>query len=237
MHRRIEPVGALLEAEVAQDRAEELLLGGEREVAVEKGVVCGLACLADDLDQLGPEDVEDGLHLGGRHSRLVLVQERVVRGVARLHQLRPAERDVVHALQGGQEDGEVVGLAGLEPRAVRLSGLTRPGGRKLGGHAACLLPVAPRDADEAGVIGVVVELGLERRELVEQAPDLVGDEALVCEARERRAGLGPCGRALRGHHRPLVPAEHAERAFEVVDLGEVLLQLCECRVHRGQTYP
>ena len=122
MHGRIEPVGALLEAEVAQDPGEELLLGLEREVTLEERVVGRLAGVAHDRDQLGPEHVEDGLHLGGLHPGLVLVQERVVRRVARLHQLRPAERDVVHALEGGQEDGEVVRLAGLEPRAVRPGG-------------------------------------------------------------------------------------------------------------------
>ena len=232
----IEPVRAVLEAEVAEDPGEELLLGLDREVALEERVVRRLARLAHDRGQLRPEHVEDRLHLGRRHPGLVLVEEGVVGRVARLHVLGPAERDVVHALQRRQEDREVVRLARLEPGDVRLAALARPGGRELGGHAPRLLPVAPRDADQARVVGVVAELLLERRHLVEQAPDLVRDEALVHEPGERRRGLRPGGSALRRHHRPLVPAEHAERPLEIVDLGQPLLQVRESGAHRPGTY-
>ena len=54
-----------------------------------------------------------------------------------------------------------------------LPALARPGGGELGRDAARLLPVAARDPDQARVVGVVVELLLERRQLVEQPPDLV----------------------------------------------------------------
>ena len=167
MHGRVEPVGAVREAEVAQHAGQKLLLGRDREVAFEERVVGGLARLAHDRGQLRAEDVEDGLHLGCRHPGLVLVEERVVGRVALLHVLGPAERDVVDALERGPEDGEVVRLARLEPRDVRLAALARPGGRELGRDAACLLPVAAGDADQARVVRVVVELGLDRRQLVE----------------------------------------------------------------------
>ena len=194
---RVEPVGAVLEAEVAEDAGEELLLRREREVAVEEGVVGGLARLAHDRRQLRAQHVEDGLHLGRRHPGLVLVEEGVVRRVALLHVLGPAERDVVDALERRQEDGEVVRLARLEPRDVRLPGLARPGGGELGRDAARLLPVAAGDADQARVVGVVVELLLERRELVEQPADLVemkrscASPESVADASERAAA--PCG--------------------------------------------
>ena len=61
---------------------------------------------------------------------------------------------------------------------------------QLGGHPACLLPVAPRDADQARVVGVVRQRLLERREAVEQAPDLGIREALVDDAAERRERIG-----------------------------------------------
>ncbi len=237
MHGRIEPVRALLEPEPAQDPREELLLDGQREVAFEERVVGRLAGVTHDRDELGTEHVEDGLHLGRSHSRLVLVEEGVVRRFARLHQLRPAQRDVVDALECGQEDREVVRLPGGEPRLVCLRALACPGGREVGRNPPRLLPVAPRDPDQARVVGVVVELGLERCDVVQQASDLVRDEALVCEPREGCRSLGPRGRPLRRHHRALIPPEHAERPLEVVDLGEALLQLHERCVHQEQTYP
>ena len=127
MHGRVEAVRALLEAEVAQDRGRDLLLLLDREVALEEGVVGRLAGVPHERGQLGPQHVEDRLHLGRLHPRLVLVEERVVRRVARLHVLRPAERDVVHAPERGQEDAEVVRLARLEPGDVRLAAFARPG--------------------------------------------------------------------------------------------------------------
>jgi hypothetical protein len=105
------------------------------------------------------------------------------------------------------------------------------------GNAARLLPVAAGDADQARVVGVAAELLLERRHLVQQPTDLVRDEALVDEAGERRRGLRAGGRPLRRHHRPLVPPEHPERALEIVDLGQTLLQIRKRSVHREQTYP
>ena len=232
VHGRVEPVGALREAEVAQDAVEELLLRRDREVAFEERVIGGLAGLTDDRRQLRAEHVEDGLHLGRRHPRLVLVEEGVVGRVALLHVLRPAERDVVDALEGRPEDREVVRLARLEPGDVCLAALARPVGRELGGDAPGLLPVAASHPDQARIVGVEVELGLERRELVEQPADLVGGEPLVCDPGERRRDLRACGSALRRHHRPLVPAGDRAGLLEVVDLGQPLLQIGQSCIHR-----
>ena len=237
VHGRVEPVRAVCEAEVAQHAVEELLLRRDREVAFEEGVVGGLAGLAHDRGQLRAEHVEDRLHLGRRHPRLVLVEEGVVGRVALLHVLGPAERDVVDALERGPEDGEVVRLARLEPGDVRLAALARPVGGELGRDAARLLPVAAGDADQARVVGVVVELVLERRELVEQAADLVGDEPLVRDPGERGGHLRAGGGALRRHHRPLVPAGDRGGLLEVVDLGQPLLQIRQRGAHRDATYP
>jgi hypothetical protein len=82
----------------------------------------------------------------------------------------------------------------------------------------------------------VAELGLERGDLVEQPSDLVRDEVLVDDAGERCRGLRAGGGALGRHHRPLIPAQHAERALEVVDLRQALLQIRKCLVHQQQTY-
>ena len=61
---------------------------------------------------------------------------------------------------------------------------------ELGRNAALLLPVAARDADQARVVGVVVERLLERAQALEQAADLVVDELLVRDAAQRRERLG-----------------------------------------------
>ena len=237
MHGRVEPVGAVREAEVAHDPGQELLLRRDREVAFEERVVGGLARVAHDRGQLRAEHVEDGLDLGRRHPRLVLVEEGVVGRVALLHVLGPATRDVVDALQRGPEDGEVVRLARLEPGDVCLAALACPVGCELGRDAACLLPVAAGDADEARVVGVVVELRFVRRELVEQASDLVGDEALVRDPGERGGDLRAGSGALRRHHRTLVPTGDRGGLLEVVDLGQPLLQIRQRGAHRDATYP
>ena len=70
-----------------------------------------------------------------------------------------------------------------------------------------------------------------RLRAIEQPPDLVVDEALVVDPPERREGLGTAAGAARRHHRPLVPAEHAQYALEVLDLGEALPELRERPVH------
>ena len=235
MDRRVEAVPSLLESEPAQHLCEELLLRLEREVAVEEGVVRRLAGVARDLRQLLPQHVEDGRDLSGRHAGLVLVDERVVRRLAGLHALAPLQRQLVHSPERRQEDPEVVRLTSLEPDDVCLGGFACPRSRELRRHATVPLPIAARHPDQAGVVRVVVQLLLQRGELLEQRADLVGGGALVDEAGEGRRGLGAGGSALGRHHRALVPGEHSERALEVVDLRETLLQLGECSRPRAET--
>ncbi len=225
VHRRVEPPCALLEAEPPQHVVEEPLLELHREVAVEEGVVRGLARAGDDRGQLRPQHAEDGRDLRGRHPRLVLVQEGVVRRVAAVEALGPAERDLVDAPERRQEDPVVRRRARFEPGRLRFRALAQPRRGELGRDAPGLLPVAPGDADQAGVVGVVGERLLERRQPVEQPAGLVVDEALVDDPAERGQRLRARGRSPRRHHRALVPAQHAERPLQVVDLGEALPQL------------
>ena len=76
--------------------------------------------------------------------------------------------------------------AGFDPGVVATR--RRPGhlDLELGGHAPRLLPVASRDPDQAGVVGVVRERLLVRAQLLQQAPDVVRDERLVDDATECR---------------------------------------------------
>ena len=103
----------------------------------------------------------------------------------------------MNALQRRPEDGEVVRLA---PRARRRAPCRPrvPSRRRARARREHLLPVAAGDTDQARVVGVVVELRFERRELVEEPADLVGGEALVRDPGERGRHLreraaAPCG--------------------------------------------
>ena len=234
MHRRIEPPGALLEAEPRQHLLEELLLGRDRVVAVQERVVGGLAGVAHDRRQLRTEHVEDGSNLGRRHPRLVLVEEGVVGRVARLLALGPAERDLVDAPNAGRKTAKSEAARASSQAACAFELSREPGRRELGRHAPRLVPVAPHDPEQARVVRVVVELRRQWLGALEQPPDLVGDEALVDDPAERRERLRAGGRALRRHRRPLIPAQHAERPLEIVDLREAQLQLGEGVVHREE---
>jgi hypothetical protein len=115
----------------------------------------------------------------------------------------PSQLEV--ALERGQEGGEVVARAGVDPDLVPLRGGPRGLRAELGGHAPGLFPVAARDADQARVVGLVVERLLERAELLEQPADLVVGELLLRDPPDRRSDLRAAGVAERRHHHQLVP--------------------------------
>ena len=48
--------------------------------------------------------------------------------------------------------------------------------------------------------------------------------------------LGPDAAAAGRHLHLLVPAEQRRRAVEILDLGDALLQLCKCGLHRAEPY-
>ena len=107
-------------------------------------------------------------------------------------------------------------------------------GAQLGGHAPRLLPVAARDADQARVVGVVLERLLVRPQLLEQRADLVVDEPLVRDPAERRERLG-AGRGCRrgGIVTRWSQREDASAPSQVGDLGEALAERAQVRIHRG----
>ena len=95
-----------------------------------------------------------GAQLGGLHPRLEVVEQRVV-GVLELEALDVAALELDHALEVGQEGGEVGALAGRLPGVLGDRGRARDLGSQLGRHPARLLPVAPGDPDQAGLERVV----------------------------------------------------------------------------------
>ena len=149
----------------------------------ERGVDEG--CSADELGERGPKNGEHLAHVRRRHARLVVVEQRRVGRVRRLEARDVAAFELDVRAQVGQERGEVVVSASLDPGVMA----TRRGpchlDPELGRDPARLLPVSPRDADQARIVGVVRQRFLERRESVEEAADLGVDEAVVGDPVER----------------------------------------------------
>ena len=172
----------------------------------------------------------------GLHVRLEVVEERRVGRVVPLEALDVAALELEVALERGEEPREVVRRARLDPDLVAERRRSRQLDAELGRNAALLLPVAPGDADQAGVVGVVLERLLERAQALEQAPDLVVDELLVDDAAQRRERLGTRRMAAGRHRDLLIPGEHAYRAGEIGDLGEALSERTKVGVHRGGLY-
>ena len=102
---------------------------------------------------------------------------------------------------------------GIGGRACHLGG-------QIGRDAARLLPVAARRADQARVVGVVVQLLLVAGEVLEKRPDLVRDELLVRDPIECRDLRAAHSATARRHHHGLVPEEDLLRPAQVVNLGQ-----------------
>ena len=181
----------------------------------------------DDLRQRRPQHGEHVAHLAGQHPRLEVVEERGVGAVGPLEALDVAPLELEVRPQVREERGEVVRPPRLDPGVVTARRLARHLRAQVGRHPAGLLPVAPRHADEAVVVGVVGEALDERLARVQEPAHLGVDEPLVRDAAERRQLLGPRVRAPRRHRHALVPPEHARREPQVGALGQPEAELVE----------
>ena len=188
-----------------------------------------------ERDELALELVEDLGDLGRLHPLLVVVQQGVVGLAVEALDVPALELDVV--LEVGQERLEVGVLARFDPDRQRRRGRVRDLSPQLARHFARLLPVAPRDADEAGLVRLGIEAFLVRPELVEQPSDLVRGEALVRQPVERRGLLGAQAGSARRHEHLLIPVEQVGRTGEVDNLAQTLLQLIELLVHGSPFRP
>ena len=175
----------------------------------------------DERDQPVAQGAEHALGLARRQAGLEVVEQRVVRAFGLREAGDPALAKLDVAPQVGQEDGEVLLLAGAQPRLVTGRGGVHELGDELGGDAPRLVEVAPGDAQH-----VLVERRLGPR-LVEQLADTIVGEALVGQALDARPLLGaPLGAGGR-HDDLLVPGEQQRHALEVGVLGEACVQLGE----------
>ncbi len=193
-------------------------------------------CLLHELGEHGTDRPEDLGHLRREHVRLEVVEERRVRRVLPLEAVDVLPLELEVALERGQELCEVVRGAGLDPDLVAERSGARQLDAELRRNAALLLPVAARHANEAGVVGLVVERLLERTQALEQAAQLLVHEPLVYHLAQRRELVGTGGIAAVGHGDLLIPCEHHSRSAEIGDLGQSFLQSAKVGLHRGRLY-
>ena len=235
---RIEPPGPGVESEALEHGQLEAPLALERIGPVAGGPFAVVGGAGDERHLLRLQPVEHDPHLGRRHAALEVVEQHVVRLVVAVEAVDVAPPQVQVGAQVRQEAREVRLGPCLRPHGQRQRRRPRHVRPELRGHLSRLLPVAPRHADQARLVGVVVLRFLERREPVEQEADLVRDEPLVREPVERRELLRPHRAAALGHLHLLVPGEQRAGLLQVVDLAQALLQLGVVRVHtRHRTSP
>ena len=225
-----------VEAEALDHLQLELLLPLDREghAAYRPFSLC--AGGGDQRDLLFLEPLEDGAHLGRLHAGLEVVEQDVVGLVVVVEALDVLAAQVEVVAERGQELREVRVLSRLDPHGHRERGGARHLTAQLGRHAACLLPVAADEPDQARLVRVVRLRLFEARQLVEQPSHLVGRERLVRDPVEGRELLGPDAGASGRHLDLLVPAEERRRAVEILDLADALFQLREGGVHVPQPY-
>ena len=205
-------------------------------VAREKRVVdVAIAELRDQRHELLADLGEDARHLGRPHLRLEVVEQDVVRLVARLEARDVLQAQLDVALEHRQEELEVGRRLRLEPGSATDSAeRARHLLAQRGGNADCLVVVAACDADRRRVDRVGIERRLHRRELVEQATDLGIDQALVRESLQERGMICAMRAAGGRHHRALVPVEQPREGIERLDVGEPGLELFEGVSHAGR---
>ena len=225
-----------VEAEALDHLQLELLLPLDREARAADRAFSLCAGGGDQRNLLFLQPIEDGAHLGRLHAGLEVVEQDVVRLVVVVEALDVLAAQVEVVAEGGQELREVRVLPRLDPHGHRERGGARHLAAQLGRHAACLLPVAADEPDQARLVRVVRLRLLEAGQLVEQPTHLVGGERLVRDPVEGRELLGADAGASGRHLDLLVPAEERRRAVEILDLADALLAVGEGGIHVCRPY-
>ena len=142
--------------------------------------------------------VQDARHLGRLHAR---ARSRRAAG-RRGPRARSSGRSGASGRRCARGAGGIARSRSASCASRQACSAIEPGARDLGvkldRHAARLLVVALRDADQRGLVGVVAELLAERLELLEQAPELLGRRASRGGRARARDLLGARVGAARG---------------------------------------
>ena len=216
VRRGVEPPAVRVEADALEHRHRraalilDLVLAGEH--------VRPLARRArrrvDERPQALPHGLEQGAQPRGRHLRLEVVEQHVVRVRGAREARRVAVAELEMGREGVPEAREVRRRARLLPR--RLADRRRAAHlrRERRGDAHGLLHVAPEHRDQAHVVRVRILAGCPRLEGVEQLRQLGLAHQLVGDGLERRLLVAARLGTVRRHHRVLVPEEEGLDAPE-----------------------
>ena len=153
----------------------------------------------------------------GRHARLEVVEQDVVAVLEAREAVDVALSQLEMARERVAEAREVRCGARLLPRRLAERGGAAQLRGEAGRDAHRLLEVAPQLAHEAHVVGVRVLLRAPGLERVEQPAELGIGQALVRDGLERRRLVAAGGRAVRRHHRVLVPEQ---QRVDVAEVGQ-----------------
>ena len=234
----VQAPGARRDRHPLQEREHGLPLARDVEAVVEEGVVDRPGALqhrAGERQQRVLQLTQQALHLGRLHSGLEVVEQHVV-GVVHLGEavhVAPAQLDV--APQVRQQQRVVVAVAGLAPGVLAGRRSAREVRLEVGRHAPGLLVIAARDADQAGLGGVVRQRLFVAAQFVQEAADLVRRQPVVLHPHQRGELVCARGGATRRHLGALVPGKHGGRPVEVVHLGQALAQLAVAsRLHTAK---
>ena len=223
MNCGVEPELVPRDAECLGELTRELLLRRNRKRPAHERVVLVGCVFGHEGAELRRQHREDLADLRRAHSGLVVLEQHVVCVVVRSEALDVLSTEIDDALEPGSKRREVRLLAGLDPRLVRLRGDLRELHRKLGRNATLTVPVAPRDADERRVIGVVRERSRVRLELFEELAKALVHFVLVDDLLERGELSCASRSASRRHEHRHVPDEDGFGALEVGELAQAFL--------------
>ena len=150
--------------------------------------------LRDHRPQLRLELVEQTRDLARASSGLEVVEQHVVCAVEAVEAIDVPANELEVLFQVRDEPREVRCLTRRYPSLLTDRRSARHVGGELGGHAACLVPLAAGHPDQRRFIGVgrsTVEI---RSRGFDQTAGFVGDEHFVADLLHGRDGLGPSRR-------------------------------------------
>ncbi len=169
----------------------------------------------DERHEILTQAREQRLDVVGLHTRLVLVEQRVVGALLVTERLGLLAHQVVDLLERRGESGEVVLRAGLRPDFVRQGRFARDGSHQRSRQLGLDVEVVADDAHQGCVVAVRVGILHGSFRVFDQAGGIVVHEQLVRQLAQRRQLFGTRVCAAGRHVRLLIPAQQRRRIVEV----------------------